>query len=292
MTRRNEIRRLAQRRPTHNRRRRRRAYRRWFYCAVTAGVVYVVTHFLGKGSLRAEAGLLALLAFFAALFARHLRLRQPESVAGDSRISLGKTERHLLLALFGIATIAGGGFITYEANRGYPNLEPVDLMGEKKASSGFYTATGNVDQQMVYAMNGSEGERWAAPLKRFEGRLLVLFDQKPPVGTARVTGRLRKTILAVQTAPDGAPEGPFAVQYRTEMGLPKDTPIYYLDTGMRAGLNALAIAAFVVPFYLFFLIVGVPEARPRTLFTRRKYADPRRRRPPPTGDRPAAKPRT
>lgn len=293
MASRNEIRRLADRQSTHAGRRRKRSRLRWLYSALTAGAAFAAAHFFGAGTLRADAAILAGLVFMAVLFAPHLRLRRPPAAQSGNRVTLRSSERKALLWLFGLSSLVGAAHVVVEATSGYADLKPVALMGAEPAAPGFYAVSGVVDPNSLYRMSGSEGDRWAASLDRYDGRLLVLFDAKPPLGAGvKVTGRLRDKLLAVQQSGDGAPEGPFASQYRAAMGLPDGTRIYFLDTAMRAGLNALAISAFAVPLYLFFLTLGVPEPRPTPLFTRRPYADPRRRRATPDGRRPTPKPRS
>ncbi|MCA9539128.1 MAG: hypothetical protein KC620_09605, partial [Myxococcales bacterium] len=147
---------------------------------------------------------------------------------------------------------------------GYPLLTPDALLrSAEPPPAGFYTAKGRPLLEALYRIGGEDGDRFLVPLDAYEGRLLVITRETPPATPVVVTGRLRTDVRTVQTSAEGQVEGPFVRLYREHMQLPPSTALYFLDTGVRAGLNARALALALVPFWLLLLVWGAPVRRRR-----------------------------
>ncbi len=237
----------------------------WFTAAASAGAItFGVTRAMGSGRLRADAAALAGLVALLVLGARFIRLRPPKDPVSRRKAVLSPRAKTVLLLVFGLGTAASLAHAALQAREGYPLLEPAEVIGgRERLSERFCSAIGTPRHEALYAMKGSEGTRYLVPLDTFEGRLLIVTTDEPPTVKVRVTGRLRDDLRTVQKDAEGEPVGPFVPLYREHMGLSDDTPIYFLDTSVRAGLNARAIALFVAPLYLFLLLLGAPVRAPR-----------------------------
>jgi hypothetical protein len=230
--------------------------RSWLIAAVVVGVIaWALARFVGVGPMRGEALGLALLAAALTFGLRFIRLRSTEK-AGASLSA--RARRNLLLLSAAAASLALAHAIA-QARQGYPELTPEMVFGaESRLESGFYTASGVPLHEALYTISGHEGQRYLAPLDGYDGQLLIVTEEAPPEVEVRVTGRLRDDLRTVQRSPDGQAAGPFLPMYREHMALPDQTQIYFLDTSVRAGLNARALALVIVPAYLFLLLIGAP----------------------------------
>lgn len=267
----------------------RRATFIWLSLALSiGGVVGVVVHLYGPGPLRAQAPWLGIVAAFFAYFARYIRLRPPTDRHSRSRASLTPRGKRWLLAVLGLGTLAGAGWAAWQGVQGYDELTPSMLISDPAPpESGFFIAEGKPQLEALYHLGGGDGQRFLVPLDTFEGRLLVIVDRPPPTASVRVSGRLKTTLRAVQTGAPGADDAqttvlgpvegstdgpaPFLPQYRQHLRLPADARVWFLDTGVRAGINLTTILLVLVPGFLFLLTIGAPTrpAGPRMTIPRR-----------------------
>lgn len=236
---------------------------RWLLAAGLTGLTtWLAATFFGTGPLRTEAPALAALAALFVFGARFIKA--PRAAANRRGAPFGRGTRRAILAVLAVSTVLGLGGAVRQAREGYPPLTPEAVLLGQEPPRGFFAAEGVPVHAALYTVRGSEGERFLVPLDAYEGRLLVLMTQRPPVERVRVTGRVRDDVRGVQRpTEDITQQGPFLPLYREHMRLPPNTPVYFLDTSLRAGLNTKAVALFLVPGYLFLLVLGVP-ARPRT----------------------------
>lgn len=233
-------------------------------------ITYVLLSRFAHGLAEGDAGPLALLAGVFIFGLQYARLRPPRTARARARANLTPRARTVLLSVFGLCTLGASAAAVQQGMQGYPPLLPAALVSAPTAPAlDFYTAKGRPVLGALYTMDGKDGERFLVPLAEYEGRLLVIVGRRPPETPVRVTGRLRDDVRAVQSASTGQVDGPFRRLYREHMRLPPETPIYFLDTAMRAGLNVRAIGLIAVPLYLFLLIWGAPT-RSKQRVTRRR----------------------
>lgn len=234
----------------------------WFLALAVGGATWFAVGAYGAGPLRGQAVWLGLIAAVAAYLARYIRLSPPTDRHSRSRASLTRRGKGWLLAIFGVATLAGAGWAVAQGLQGYTELRPAMLLTDASPpSSGFFIAEGRPQLEALYRLGGPDGDRFMAPLDTYEGRLLIIVDRQPPPEPVRVSGRLRRDISTVQTDGDGQSEGPFLPLYREHLRLPPNTDVYFLDTGVRAGLNLITVLMVLVPGYLFLLTIGAPTRR-------------------------------
>jgi hypothetical protein len=246
--------------------RRRRAARKqadlklWLMTSALFGATAgFAAHLFGRGPLRAEAPLVALVAGLLLLGLSGLRLRAPDDLASRRNALLTKRSKPAVLVILGLSSVAGVTWATYEGLRGYDPMVPETILGEAPPDvGGFYLARGTPVLGALYHTRGSEGERFLFPLEGYEGRLLVLSTVEPPDTTVQVTGKLRDTFQGRQSAPDGTPEGPFLPLYRKHVRLPDTAQVYFLDTSIRAGMNTRTLVLALLPLYLLLLSIGAP----------------------------------
>jgi len=229
----------------------------------------------GVGPLRAQAAWLAVIAAVATYLARFIRLRPPTDRHSRSRASLTDRGKAWLMSIFAAATLGALGYAAWQGAQGYTELTPSMLLTDAQPPrSGFFIAEGRPQLEALYRLGGRDGERYLAPLDTYEGRLLIIVDAQPPTTAVRVSGRLRTDIRAVQTSdapssnqktdvlapadPSVRGPAPFLPQYRQHLRLPPDAPVWFLDTGVRAGLNLITVLLVLVPGFLFLLTMGAP----------------------------------
>ncbi len=236
----------------------------WLILALAVGGgIWIAVRLYGSGPLRAEAVWLGLVAAAAAYLARHIRLTPPTDRHARSRATLSRRGKAGLLAVFALGTLGGLTWAVVQALQGYTELTPATLITDSDPpDSGFFIAEGKPQLEALYRLGGPDGERFLVPLDAYEGRLLIIVDRTPPATPVRVSGRLRADVSTVQTGPDGRTEGAFLPLYRDHMRLPDNTPIHFLDTGVRAGLNLPAVLSVLVPAYLFLLTLGAATRKP------------------------------
>ncbi len=266
----------------------RRATFIWLSLALsTGGVVGVVVHLYGPGPLRAQAPWLGFIVAIAVYFARYIRLRAPTDRHSRSRASLTPRGKRGLLAVLGLATLSGAGWAAWQGLQGYDELTPAMLLGDAPPEAGFFIAEGKPQLEALYHLGDGPGQRFLVPLDTFEGRLLVIVDRQPPTTSVRVSGQLETRLRAVQTGAPGADDAqtsvlgpvegstdgpaPFLPQYRQHLRLPADARVWFLDTGVRAGINLTTVLLVLVPGFLFLLTVGAPTrpTGPRMTIPRR-----------------------
>jgi hypothetical protein len=235
----------------------------WLLAAAVCGVAAGLwARLLGVGPLRAEAPWLGVLAALFAYGLRFVRLRPPERPPRAREAALSPRGRALLLLALAGWTLAGVALSLSEALGGYRELEPAALADPARPPApGFYAAAGRPMLDALYAMSGSEGDRFLAPLDAFDGHLVIVTAERPTEDPVRVTGRLRTDLKTVLESRAGEPVGPFLPQYRERVGLPPDAPVYFLDTGVRAGLDVRTLLHVAAPLYLFLLALGAPVRR-------------------------------
>ena len=244
-----------------------RASHGWLAVAVsTGGVTWAVTHLLGHGPIHRDAWMLGCAAGLLVFGVRYLRLTPPKDESSRRDAVLGQGSKGLLLLILAGVGAGGGGRLFNEAHTGYPDLPADQVIAGDSIELGFYTASGQPlrlpeyedapTEPAFYRLEGPEGTRYLAPLDTYEGRLLVVTEQLPPDGAIRVTGRLREDLRTVQRSAGGPI--PFLAEYRRLMGLPETVAIHFLDTSLRAGANVRTVVFFLLPAYLFLLVLGAP----------------------------------
>lgn len=242
----------------------RRATLIWLILALAVGGgTWIGVRLYGGGPLPAQAVWLGLIAAVATYLARHIRLTPPTDRHARSRASLTGRSKAGLLTVCALATLGGLSWAVLQGLQGYAELTPETLItGAAPPESGFFIAEGRPQLEALYRLGGPDGDRFLVPLDTFEGRLLIIVDAMPPATPVRVSGRLRADVSTVQTGPDGRTEGAFLPLYRDHMRLPDNTKVFFLDTGVRAGLNLPAVLAVLVPAFLFLLTMGAPTRQP------------------------------
>jgi len=243
----------------------------WILLGSMGGVItYVLLSKFAHGLVAGDAGPLSILAGVLLFGLQYVRLKAPQTARARARANLTPRARFVLLLIFGLATIGAATAAVLQAMGGYPFLAPAALISAPaEPEAGFYSAKGRPMNDVLYTMDGQEGSKFLVPLAEYEGRLLIIVGRHPPESTVRVTGRLRSDFRGVQSAGKGQIDGPFRQLYREHMRLPPNTPVYFLDTAMRAGLNFRAVSFVAAPFYLFLLIWGAPT-RKKLRVTRRR----------------------
>ena len=233
---------------------------RWGYLAMLAGVAaWVGIRWWGIGPLRNDAWALGGLTALFVWGLRFVRLRARSGPATRETFALRRGTKRALLAGLGLLTCGAAGSLVHQVRQGYVELDPVRVIqSDPSLIGGFFAARGRAVDEVLYRMQGSEGQRYLVPLDGYDRRLLVVTTQPPLSTEMRVTGRMRDDLRTVQLGPDGAAEGPFVATYRAAMGLPDDATLYFLDTSIRAGANAQAVVLLLVPIYLALLLVGTP----------------------------------
>ncbi len=246
--------------------------RAWLVAALSTGAVtWLLARFFGAGPLRRDAWLLGLLVGLLVLGGQWLRLRAPRGRRARDNASLGRGAKQFLLLLFaGVAAYGGYGLVD-EARVGYRPIPKQAVLDGASLPNGFYVAEGKPivlpadpalkvpEETVMYRLKGPEGERYLTPLDAYAGRVLVVTDLAPPSDNLQVTGGLRDDLRTVQSAPGGPI--PFLAEYRRMMNLPADARILFLDTSLRAGANVRTVVLFLVPLYLFLLVLGAPTRR-------------------------------
>ena len=225
--------------------------------AVVGGLTYAAVTHLGLGLVKENALPMGVIGGLFVYGLRFTRLLPPMDDASRRRAVLTRSARNRLRLFFGLLTIGAVAYAAQEARQGYPLLAPDRvLMGTEPVPLTFYTLEGKVLPESSYKMQDKSRQVVLVPLDRYEGRVLAMLDEAPPNKTIRITGRLRTDVRTVQTDEEGRVQGPFARIYRERMGLPDGAQLYYLDTGMRAGLNIWTILMVLFPAYLFLLSQG------------------------------------
>ena len=281
----------------------RRATFIWLTTALAiGGATALLVHLYGAGPLRDQAPWLGVIAGFAAYLGRYIRLTPPTDRHSRSRASLTPRGKRWLMVLLGLGTVAALGWAVWQGLRGYETLTPAMLISDAEPpDSGFFIAEGKPQLEALYRLGGRDGERFLVPLDTFEGRLLVIADREPPTVAVRVSGWLKSELRAVQTADPGAETSktevlgpadpaaqgpaPFLPQYREHLRLPADARVWFLDTGVRAGLNLTTVLLVLVPGYLFLLTMGAPTRTPGPRMTVPRRGAARRPRTPQRGRR-------
>ena len=242
----------------------RTAYLPWILFAVAVGgLVYVGVNLLGVGLVTRNASALGAIGASFTLGLRFVRLRTPTGEQARRSADLTDASKAVSLLFLSLFVMAAVALAAHQIVQGYPLLDPKQvIMADGVLDLDFHTAQGKPIENAMYEMQGSEGKHFLVALEGYEGRILVMLDQKPSTEKAiRVTGKLRTDVRTVQRADDGAVEGPFLRLYRQHMSVPENTQIYFLDTGIRAGLNLSGVLLILVPFYLFLLVQGLPTRR-------------------------------
>jgi hypothetical protein len=238
----------------------------WTFFAVAIGAMtWFGVQFVGTGLVKKEALPLAGVITLFVFGLRWITLPAPADAASQRRALLSQRAKSALATLFTLL-LAGAIFIAVQQGlRGYPELEPAGITAGKAPELDFYSVTGVPMNSASYEMSGSEGQHLLVPFDRFEGRVIVMLDHKPPATPLTATGRIRTDVRTVQRSREGQIDGPFLRLYREHLGLPQDTQIYFLDTGKRAGLNLRAIVCVLTPLYLLLLTLSAPIRRSRPL---------------------------
>lgn len=234
----------------------------WLVVAALAGGAagYALAQW-GPGALRGDAVAVgALLGLFVYL-GRYLRLTPPSDRHAQSRATLTPRAKGVLLSVLGASTLVALGFAVIQGVQGYAVLTPEAVVGPNPPTQGFFVAEGRPQLEALYRLGGPEGDRWLVPLDRYDGQLLVISAERPPATPVQVSGRLRTDVRSVQTDAGGEVRGPFLQLYREHMRLLENTPVVFLDTGERAGLNLRSVLLVVVPGYLFLLALGAATRR-------------------------------
>lgn len=228
---------------------------------VAGGATWVGLAKWGPGALRGDAAGVAALAAVLVFLGQYLRLMPPDDRHARSRATLSRRSKWGLAALLGGSTLVALGFAVVQGLEGYTVLEPARVVGPNPPTSGFWIASGRPQLEALYRLGGADSERYLVPLEGYEGQLLVVTDTYPPATPVQVSGRLRTDVRSVQVDAQGGVSGPFLQLYRDHMRLLEDTPVVFLDTGVRAGLNLRAVLLVGVPAYLFLLVLGAPTRR-------------------------------
>ena len=250
----------------------REPYLPWIIFGLAVGaMVYVAVELVGVGLVRRNAPALGAISAIFCFGLRVVRLRPPISDHARRNANLTESSRAVLLLFLALAVIAASALSVGQVVQGYPQLEAHRLISaDEELKMDFFTAQGKPVENAIYEMQGSEGRHFLVALDGYEGRILVMLDQKPAAETIRVTGKLRTDVRTVQTGEDGTVEGPFLRLYRQHMSIPENARIYFLDTGIRAGLNVTSVLLVLIPLFLFLLVQGSPtrkrglSMRPRT----------------------------
>ena len=185
------------------------------------------------------------------------RMRQARGLTYGTRLTV------ILVCLFSLAGALVMG--TFEIQRGYPILT-TDMLSDASAVDGrHFTIEGDVNTERAYRMTGNLGEFYLVPVTDFNHRILMMLSSLPATKRVRATGKLRSDIRTVQKSKSGAVEGPFLRVYREDMLLAENTPILFLDTSNRAGLNFLVVLWFLISLYLFvYFVRAVPTPMNRS----------------------------
>lgn len=228
---------------------------------VAGGVTWVGLAKWGPGALRGDAAGVAGLAAVLVFLGQYLRLVPPRDRHARSRATLSRRSKGALLALLGGSTLVALGLAVMQGLEGYAVLDPARVVGPSPPTSGFWIASGRPQLEALYRLGGSDGDRYLVPLEGYEGQLLVVTNTYPPATSVQVSGQLRTDVRSVQIDAQGEVSGPFLQLYRDHMRLLENTPVVFLDTGVRAGLNLRAVLLVGVPAYLFLLLLGAPTKR-------------------------------
>lgn len=229
--------------------------------ALAGGAAWWALATWGPGALRGDAAAVGALAGLFVYLGRYLRLSPPGDRHAQSQATLTRRAKGLLLSVLGGSTVVALAFAVIQGVQGYAVLTPEAVVGPNPPRQGFYVAEGRPQLEALYRLGGPEGDRWLVPLDRYEGQLLVITAARPPATPVQVSGRLRTDVRSVQTDDAGAVRGPFLQLYREHMRLLENTPVVFLDTDERAGLNLRSVLLVVVPGYLFLLTLGAPTRR-------------------------------
>lgn len=243
----------------------------WVIVSAIGGVVtYVILSRFALGLAQADSRATSFLAAALVFGLQFVRLRPSQSVADRARASLSPRAKMAVLLVFGLGAAGAVVSAIHQGIQGYPPLAPAALISAPtEPALGFYSAKGRPVLDALYTMGSDDDGRFLVPVEEYEGRLLIIVSRRPPKESVRVTGRLRTDVRAVQSGAGGEIDGPFRRLYREHMRLPPNTPIYFLDTGMRAGLNFRAVAWVVIPLYIFLLVWGAPTRAKRRITQRR-----------------------
>ena len=236
-----------------------------FLSTTVSTVTWFAVRFLTEGLIRTHATMMSLIAGCFVLGLIWVRLPAPRHGKTGSSAVFTKTSRRITSLIFGVLT----GIALYSAigqsNRGYPPLQPDQVISQPlPVPDDFFSVVGKPMIRSMYTMRGSEGDHVVVPIDRYEGRVLAMLDGEPNKTEIKITGKLRRDVRTVQRAQSGEIEGPFLSSYREHMGLPEGTQIYFLDTGLRAGLNVQAIVFIVLPFYFLLLVLSQPIRQDRS----------------------------
>ena len=250
----------------------REPYLPWIIFGLAAGaVVYIAVELVGVGLVKRNAQSLGAIAAIFCFGLRFVRFRPPTSDRARRHANLTESSRAVLLLFLALAVIAAVALSVTQVVQGYPNLDAQQLItADEELKMDFFAAQGKPVETAIYEMQGSEGRHFLVALEGYEGRVLVMLDEKPSSEAIRVTGKLRTDVRTVQTGEDGSVEGPFLRLYRQHMNIPENARIYFLDTGIRAGLNVTTILLVLIPLFFFLLVQGSPtrkrglSMRPRT----------------------------
>ena len=243
----------------------------WIAVSIICGILtLVVLSRFALGLVQSDARAMSFLAAALVFGLQFVRLRAPTDAPARDRANLSPPAKMIVLLVFGLGTAVALASAVLQGIQGYPHLTPAALISAPiEPALGFYSAKGRPVLDALYTMGSDEDGRFLVPIEEYEGRLLVMVSRRPPNRAVRLTGRLRTDVRAVQSRAPGEIDGPFRQLYREHMRLPPNTPIYFLDTGMRAGLNFRAVVWVVMPLYIFLLIWGAPTQDRRRVTRRR-----------------------
>ena len=230
------------------------------FLGTTAGTVtWFAVNFMTEGLIRTHATVMALIAGIFVLGLIWVKLPAPRDAKAARGAVFTRNSRRMTSLIFLALTTLAAYSAVGQSSRGYPLLKPDQVISQPTpVSDDFYSVVGKPVIQSMYRMRGSEGEHVVVPIDRYEGRILAMLEAEPKPTELKITGKLRTDVRTVQRAQSGAVDGPFLSIYREHMGLPEGTQVYFLDTGLRAGLNVQSIVFVLLPFYFLLLTLSQP----------------------------------